>query len=538
MSCRAQDLCQRLAALIVVLALAWASAPAFAQTRGGHGTVLNYAYPEGWDPHAAGTLGALGAISPIYNQLLEFNPLKPAEIIGDLAKSWDVTDGGLTYTFKLHENVKWWDGKDLTANDVVFSLNRMLETGKPRPRVSQIRPMVKSAEVVDPHTVRVRLNAASPAFLTFLASDYMKILPKHVLEAGVDINAWENIVGSGPFKIKAARRGDSITYERNPTYFKKGRPYLETLRVLTIGDKGTIAAAFRAGKIEMTTASFGFDADDAVRLGKDLKGRYTTYWLPPCCIQHFFMNTERGPWKDLRVIKALSLATDRQEIQKALWAGKALWGAPFPVGSWYGHTPQDLAKLPGYRSPKERDIVEAKALLKDVGYDPPAILSKRTVIVPNTLWYPDLAQLWAAQMRRNLGLEVELKLVDTPSAISAFTSGNFDIGVFGYGFAIDDPNDYVSIIYGPGPRNYTRWKNPQFLKMLDDQAREPDREKRKQTLRKMEEFLLATEDPWIEAMWLPLFFFVSDRVRTEAGGFVPPETIQTILKQEHWWLEK
>ncbi len=64
------------------------------EKRGGHLVVLNYAYPEVWDPHIAGTLGALGSISPVYNQVVEFNPLKPDEVIGDLAKSWEVKDDG------------------------------------------------------------------------------------------------------------------------------------------------------------------------------------------------------------------------------------------------------------------------------------------------------------------------------------------------------------------------------------------------------------------------------------------------------------
>lgn len=64
---------------------------------GGQATLLNYGYPEVWDPHLAGTLGALGSISPMYNQLVEFNPLKPSEIIGDLAKSWEVSPDGMTY---------------------------------------------------------------------------------------------------------------------------------------------------------------------------------------------------------------------------------------------------------------------------------------------------------------------------------------------------------------------------------------------------------------------------------------------------------
>jgi peptide/nickel transport system substrate-binding protein len=226
---------------------------AAAQSRAsGHAVILNYAYPEVWDPHLAGTLAANAAISLMYNQVVEFNPIKPHEIIGDLAKSWEVTDGGMTYTFRLHDHVTWWDGKPLTADDVVFSLNRMIEVGKPRPRVGLLRPSTKLVEMVDRYTVRVALNYPSPSFLQFLAVDYMKIVPRHVVEAGVDINVWENIVGSGPFKIKGTRRGDSITYEKNPDYFKKGRPYLDTLTIIAITDAGTAAAAFKAGKIHIS----------------------------------------------------------------------------------------------------------------------------------------------------------------------------------------------------------------------------------------------------------------------------------------------
>jgi peptide/nickel transport system substrate-binding protein len=82
---------------------------------GGHLTILNAGYPEAWDPHLAGTLFALAAVAPVYNQVVEFDPTNPKDIIGDLAKSWEVTEAGSTYIFHLHEHVKWWDGKDLTA---------------------------------------------------------------------------------------------------------------------------------------------------------------------------------------------------------------------------------------------------------------------------------------------------------------------------------------------------------------------------------------------------------------------------------------
>lgn len=142
------------------------------EKRGGHLVVLNYAYPEVWDPHIAGTLGALGSISPVYNQVVEFNPLKPDEVIGNLAKSWDVEDDGLTYIFHLHEGVKWTDGKELTADDVAFSIQRMIEQrmiepGKPRPRVGLLRPSTKAAEVVDKYTVKVTLNYPRPRSSNF-----------------------------------------------------------------------------------------------------------------------------------------------------------------------------------------------------------------------------------------------------------------------------------------------------------------------------------------------------------------------------------
>jgi peptide/nickel transport system substrate-binding protein len=120
------------ALLMFPATLSWAGATMSTPVYGGHATVLNAIYPEVWDPHIAGTIGPLAAFSPLYNQVVEYNPLNPSEIIGDLAKRWEVTDGGLTYTFYLHDNVKWWDGKDLTADDVAFSLKRMIEPGKPR----------------------------------------------------------------------------------------------------------------------------------------------------------------------------------------------------------------------------------------------------------------------------------------------------------------------------------------------------------------------------------------------------------------------
>jgi peptide/nickel transport system substrate-binding protein len=527
------------AASLAMTTLTPMTVPAPAGVSGGHINILNVGYPEVWDPHIAGTVLANAAVSPLYNQVVEFNPINPNEIMGDLAKNWEVKDDGLTYIFHLHEQVRWWDGKDLTAEDVAFSINRMIEPGKPRPRVGLLRPSMKSAEAIDRNTVKVFLRYPSPSFLGFLAVDYMKVVPKHVVEAGVDINVWENIIGSGPFKIKAARRGDSVTYERNPNYFKKGRPYLDSLTILAITDAGTAAAAVKAGKIAMTTGVTALGVDDMLKLERELKGKFTLYWQPTVTDRwHIHGNVEREPWNDLRIIKALRLATDQREQQKAFGEGHYKVGAPFPVDSWYGSTTEDLLKLPGYRTPKGKDIDEAKALLKAAGYDPPAKLGKRVLTAFTASFIPDAAQLWAAQMRKTLGLDIEIRVMDTPTAINAFIAGDYDLGISGYAYNIDDPDDFVNAMYGPGARNWTRWKHPKFLEMFDQQSRELDRAKRQQILRQMEEFLLTVEDPYIPINWKPWVYLVSNKVRTEAGSFVGPNSIQNILKNEHLWVEK
>jgi peptide/nickel transport system substrate-binding protein len=337
---------------------------------------------------------------------------------------------------------------------------------------------------------------------------------------------------------KSKRRGDSVTYERNPTYFKAGRPYVDGLTILAITDAGTAAAAFKVGRLQMTTGVTALGVDDLLKLEKELKGKYSLYWQPTVTdVWYVFGNVEKAPWNDLRIIKALRLATDQEELQKGIGAGYWNIGAPFPIGSWYGSTREELLTLPGYRRPKEQDIAAAKALLKAAGYDPPSKLGKRVLDTPTASVLPDAAQLWAAQMRRNLGLEIEVRVRDAPTVIHAFTAGDYDLGLAGYAYNIDDPDDW-SAIYGPGARNWTRWKNPKFLEMLEQQSQEVDREKRRGILRQMEAFLLTEENPYIQMLCKSWAYLVSDKVRTEAGPFVTPPSLQTVHKNEHLWLEK
>ncbi len=516
--------------------------PAFVGVQGGEFRHINACAPEHWDAHQAGTLCAQWGFSPLYNQVVEFNPIKPSEVIGDLAESWDVQDGGLTYIFKIHENVKWADGTDLTTEDVAFSINRMIETG-PRPRTGLLRPSTKGAEVVDENTVKVTLKFPSASFLKFLAVDYMKVLPKHTLDAGVDLKLWENVNGSGPYLPDKFRRGDVWRHKKNPDYFKEGRPFFDTIESFFIRDPGTIAAAYTTGRVHIG-GSLSIEA--TVKLGEQLQGKYTVFWRRNAGGQHFFGNVEKEPWKNLNIIKALRLATDLWEIREAFGQGQKPIGAPFAPGSFYGSSLEELVVRPGYGgwqdppSPrtKQQDIDDAIALLKAEGFDPPSTLGKRVVLASTIGDWSDLTELWAQQMRRNLGLDMEVQVVDTPTAIGRMVAGDFDLANLGYAVNIADPDDWVTAIYGPGTRNFTRWKNPEFLEMLEQQAREQDVERRIEILRKMEGFLFEVEDPYVTTNWQTSGTFVNNKIRTEAGAYIVSDTAQTINKWEHLWLEE
>ena len=172
------------------------------------GTLLASAaavYPSTWEVHAAVYLEDIQIIGPMYLQLLEFDPLiqdayTQGAIIGDLAERWEASDDGLTYTFYLRPGVTWSDGQVIDADDVVWSYNNIIEPGVPRPATGKLREYIESVEKIDDSTVRVHLLYPSAAFISFVAVEYMKVLPQHIFDSDIDqADFGSHTVGAGPF---------------------------------------------------------------------------------------------------------------------------------------------------------------------------------------------------------------------------------------------------------------------------------------------------------------------------------------------------
>ena len=151
-----------------------AAAPRAVGIQGGVPPIMAYAQPAHWYIWECPTLSCAAATGPLYNQLVESNPdtlENRTDIRGDLANTWDLSPDGLTYTFHLDENANWWDGQPVTADDVVFSLEQMVDDVEPRPRSGLIRTYYDSSRVVNAKTVEVTTKFPSGAFLAFLSTD-------------------------------------------------------------------------------------------------------------------------------------------------------------------------------------------------------------------------------------------------------------------------------------------------------------------------------------------------------------------------------
>jgi peptide/nickel transport system substrate-binding protein len=168
-----------------------AGAPRLATAAPKYGGTINmhsYSFPPpNWHPHVTNTVQVM-SYSGIYNQLIEYNPETedPFDLRGDLATSWDLSKDGKVYTFHLNPKATWHDGKPVTAEDVVYSMDSMVDTDAKPPRVvtlPALEPYYEkgTARAIDPHTVEIPLKIPfAPDFLPTLASDFCKIIPKHL----------------------------------------------------------------------------------------------------------------------------------------------------------------------------------------------------------------------------------------------------------------------------------------------------------------------------------------------------------------------
>jgi peptide/nickel transport system substrate-binding protein len=304
----------------------------------------------------------------IFNSLVFSDP--DWNIHPNLALDWEISEDGMEYTFYLVQNATWHDGEPFTAADVEFTINEGWKNKTVCPWSPSIFGYLDRAEAVDDYTVKLYTSTPYAPLLTYISTTlYASIIPKHIYEGTDILNNPANMepIGTGPFMFKEWVHGDHITVVRNPNYFKKGLPYLNTVIHKIIPDPVSAINAMETGEIDAVSVEpqqYQLWKDDP-RFYLVLK-RNSAYGSMH--IIQFNMNETSHPIvggineRATNVRKALYHATDVDFIINQILFGLVIKGtSPFPSLMW-GH--KNVAEA----DPREYDIDKANQLLDEANY--------------------------------------------------------------------------------------------------------------------------------------------------------------------------
>jgi peptide/nickel transport system substrate-binding protein len=453
-----------------------------------------------------------------------------------------VSRDGKSYTFRLRQ-AQWHDGHPVTAEDIKFSLDRIVEPGAIRVRTGVLRTFYEhgSAQVIDARTVRVPINFASPLFLVNLASEYMKMYPKHVAQglSAEDAQKPGKLIGSGPWKLKEFKPNISIEYVRNANYFKKGLPYFDGMIFTIVRDYNRRLAAMQVGQAHTTEGPTigSYGTEDPMRMQRETKGRVRAIYIPEAVQTYLVLHMNKPPFQDARVRRAIFLAVDRQELTRIVRCAES-FGCFGSVGTFLPNkggkiveSPEDLAQVKGWRQPKTQDLAEAKALLAAAGY-PNGF--KATLNIGNPPVVVKLGEVVAEQLRRNLGVDFTVEPVDRATQVDRIIRGTHHASFDSSGVIILDPADYLNqhfLVIG-GQKNPDSWKNPRLSEIIQAQARELDPGKRLRLFKEAVDILRQGESHVVPLSWGSSGGMMDYRLQ----NFHIPGSEQIVKHFEHvWW---
>ena len=518
---------------------------------GGVARMSAYADTKDWDPRGSSSLSSIQAVSQLYNQLVQMDTTDTSQIVCDLCDSWEISNGGETFTFKIRDGIKWIDGDDLTAEDIHYSMLRYGDLDGPTGRSGLWRNYTLESKnggvnLIDNETIEFNLQFASGAFMRFLAVDYVKTLPKKALEIGLDLNQAETIInnklGSGPFVLDEYQRGNFYKVSKNENYFKEGRPFFDGIDHFIITDTGTLLAQFKAGQLDMSNGGFtNLAPTQAFELEKDTNGDYRPEAVSPSADWGLMMNVKKAPFNDARVREAIQLAIDYQQWNDLVFDNTSGVGCPL-MGM--AHSFEECNTWPGLR-PKDgpggaEDIARAKALMAEAGY-PDGFNTRYDVRQVGT--YPDQCTVVKENLKSVLGIDGEMTTYPSAAGYAFFgtsrspdSDGDWELACQGEGQVVLDVDGIMGGVYLKGAtRNYTDWENAEVNAWFDAQKQEPDPAKRIEINKEMETFLFTQQDNhWVTLGWGILQWIIGPDIR----GFNAPETVQTHFKHEDLYLDR
>lgn len=402
--------------------------------------------PVGLDPHIVTVFSSLRRVDLIYNRLVRYN--ERMEIVPDLAVSWEIPDSR-TYIFRLARGARFHNGRELVADDVKYSFERIADPATASPARAWLPPF-EHIRAVDRYTVEFKLKHQLASFLSNLTLSNMAIVPREEVERHGNLH--RVAVGTGPFMLDRWVPDDHMRLVSNPNYFRRGLPRASELIIRVIPDEASLLAGLRAGTLDMAHLS-----DPAViDLARRSPG-LVTMQTPSILLRTFGFNTTRPPFVDSRVRQAIAWALDRQRIVELAERGNAAVSGPIPIAIREWAVP--VTRLP-YARP---DVARARRLLAEAGH--PAGLTIKIQTSPGFRLLP-VAEVIKEQLRE-AGITADLEVMEWGVWVGRWVRREFDSMVEIRSGGIDPDGFLYRMLHSGGPVNNFLFRDSDLDRLLD-----------------------------------------------------------------------
>lgn len=480
--------------------------------------------PENLDPHTVTGVPEIQILQALLEGLIAPSRTDDAPLEPGVAKSWELSDDGLTYTFQLREDARWSNGDPVTAHDFVYSVRRVLTPELGNEYVEDFYclhhaqafyegAITDFSEVgvtaVDDHTLQYRLHTPLTIFLQRVRHNAWMPVHRPTIEkhGGIAARAtrWtrpENFVGNGPFQLSAWETNQRIETVRNPHYWDAENVGLKGITFFPIEDANAEERAFNAGQLHITNAV------PLPRIPWYRENRPEVIRLDPYLGTYFYLlNVTRPGLDDPRVRRALALAVDREAIVERITRG-----GERPAGTYV----PDL--LAGYPSPEgfAYDPEQARQLLADAGYPGGEGFPTFQLLFNTAENHRIIAEAVQQMWKTKLGINVVLTNQEWKVYLNTQSNLNYDISRRGWIANTPHPSSFLENFRSYDANNNCGYANPAFDRLVEEAIKAQDPGRAHELYRQAEIILLE------DAPLIPLYFYTNPfLIRPEVRNWGP-----------------
>ena len=510
-------------ALSILLALMIVSTAVFANGQQDSGEMAkdpvsfrfnNGAEPESLDPHVISGVPEHRIYEALFEGLTIFNAVDASPLPG-VAESWEASNDGKTYTFKIRKDLVWSDGVKIDAHTVVDSWIRMLDPATGSKYAWFPNMFIDGAEAfnsgegkadsvqiraIDDMTFQMDLLGPLPYVIGALAHYSFAIVPLHSIEAHG--NEWtnpENFVGNGPFVLEEWVPQDKISVVPNPSYWDAEAVQLDRVVYLPIEDQNTSHNMYLNGEIDWDT-TVPQDQIEQVQFRDDYHA------TPQLGTYYYVFQNEVAPFDNPLVRKALSMGFNRKNlVEKITKAGQ------IPA---YSMVP-DMSGYPAIADNNE-DVAQAQKLLAEAGYPGGEGFPAFEILYNTFEDHKKIAEYIQSEWKNNLGIDVSLLNQEWKTYLSTRTQGDFQVARAGWIGDYQDPNTFLDMFITGTVMNGGRYSNPKYDELIGKAATMADGPARKDVLAQAEKIFIV-EDQGV----MPIYYYVTVNMidMDKWGGF-------------------